>query len=241
MNVDVVLPCLNEARALPSVLSRLPEGYRAIVVDNGSTDGSADIARSLGATVVSEPIRGFGSACAAGVAASTAEFIAFCDADDSMDPRDLVPLVERVARGEVDLALGRRRPVSAGAWSLHARLANRALAFLLRRATGYRLTDLGPLRVMRRADLLGLELEDRRSGYPLEMVLASRRAGLRVDESDIDYAPRVGASKVTGTIRGTVTAIADMSRLLRAYDVESDLLGAATGATSARLTEGVRR
>lgn len=221
MSVDVILPCLDEADALPKVIGRLPEGYRAVVVDNGSTDGSADVARALGALVVTEPVRGFGSACAAGVAAATAEYVAFCDADASMDPAELPDLVARVADGRVDLALGRRVPTSRGAWAPHARFANRVLAVLMRRATGYRLRDLGPMRVMRREDLVALDLRDRRSGYPLEMVLAAHAAGWRVDESDIGYAQRIGDSKVTGTLRGTVNAVKDMSRLLRAYRREA--------------------
>jgi len=221
MTVDVILPCLDEADALPRVIGRLPEGYRAIVVDNGSTDGSADVARAHGATVVTEPVKGFGSACAAGVAAATAEYVAFCDADASMDPGELPDLVARVADGRTDLALGRRVPTTRGAWAPHARFANRVLAVLMRRATGYRLRDLGPMRVMRRADLVALDLQDRRSGYPLEMVLAAHAAGWRVDESDIGYAQRVGDSKVTGTLRGTVNAVRDMSRLLREYGREA--------------------
>ncbi|GGL05442.1 glycosyltransferase involved in cell wall biosynthesis [Curtobacterium luteum] len=217
MNVDVILPCLDEADALPRVIGRLPQGYRAIVVDNGSTDGSADVARAHGALVVTEPRRGFGSACAAGLAAATADYVAFCDADASMDPAELPGLLDRVASGRTDLALGRRVPTSRGAWAPHARFANRVLAVLMRRATGYRLRDLGPMRVMRREQLVALDLQDRRSGYPLEMVLAAHAAGLRVDESDIGYAQRIGDSKVTGTLRGTVNAVRDMSRLLRAY------------------------
>ncbi|WP_243698321.1 MULTISPECIES: glycosyltransferase family 2 protein [unclassified Curtobacterium] len=217
MNVDVILPCLDEADALPKVIGRLPSGYRAIVVDNGSTDGSAEVARAHGALVVTETRRGFGSACAAGVAAATAEYVAFCDADASMDPAELPPLVARVATGRVDLALGRRVPTTPAAWAPHARFANRVLAVLMRRATGYRLRDLGPMRVMRRADLVALDLQDRRSGYPLEMVLAAHAAGWRVDESDIGYEQRIGDSKVTGTLRGTINAVRDMSRLLRKY------------------------
>ncbi len=235
MKVDVILPCLDEADALPSVIGRLPEGYRAIVVDNGSTDGSADIARALGATVVTESRRGFGSACAAGVAAATADFVAFCDADASMDPAELPPLVDRVASGRVDLALGRRVPTTRGAWAPHARFANRVLAVLMRRATGYRLRDLGPMRVMRREDLVALDLQDRRSGYPLEMVLAAHAAGWLVDESDIGYAQRVGDSKVTGTLRGTVNAVKDMTRLLRKYRREART----TSVTPARLRQTV--
>ncbi|WP_309147018.1 glycosyltransferase family 2 protein [Curtobacterium sp. MCPF17_001] len=227
MSVDVILPCLDEADALPSVIGRLPEGYRAVVVDNGSTDGSADVARAHGALVVTEPVRGFGSACAAGVAAATADYVAFCDADASMDPAELPALVQRVADGRVDLALGRRVPTTRGAWAPHARFANRVLAVLMRRATGYRLTDLGPMRVMRREDLVALDLRDRRSGYPLEMVLAAHAAGWRVDESDIGYAQRIGDSKVTGTLRGTVNAVKDMSRLLRAYRREARARSAA--------------
>ncbi|RPE85359.1 glycosyltransferase involved in cell wall biosynthesis [Curtobacterium sp. PhB137] len=221
MSVDVILPCLDEADALPKVIARLPEGYRAIVVDNGSTDGSADVARAHGALVVTEPVKGFGSACSAGVAAATADFVAFCDADASMDPAELPPLVDRVASGRVDLALGRRVPTSKGAWAPHARFANRVLAVLMHRATGYRLRDLGPMRVMRREDLVALDLQDRRSGYPLEMVLAAHAAGWRVDESDIGYAQRIGDSKVTGTLRGTINAVRDMTRLLRAYRREA--------------------
>lgn len=212
--VDIVFPCLNEAAALPWVLSRLRPGYRAIVVDNGSTDDSAGVARSLGATVVEEPRRGFGSAAHAGLIAATAPIVAFCDADASMDPADLPAVVDPVAEGRLDLVLGRRRPTVAGAWPAHARLANRALSFLMRRATGLDLHDLGPMRAARREGLLALGLEDRRSGYPLELVLRANAAGWRIAEVDTPYSPRVGRSKVTGTLRGTVVAITDMSRLL---------------------------
>jgi glycosyltransferase involved in cell wall biosynthesis len=112
--VDIVLPCLNEEGALPWVLSRLPDGYRAIVVDNGSTDRSAEVAHAAGALVVRESRRGFGSAAHAGLLAATAPIVAFCDADASMNPRDLVPLVELVTSGRADLALGRRRPTTRG-------------------------------------------------------------------------------------------------------------------------------
>ncbi|RPE76193.1 MULTISPECIES: glycosyltransferase family 2 protein [unclassified Frondihabitans] len=213
--VDVVLPCLDEAAALPGVLSRLPEGYRAIVVDNGSTDGSADVAQAHGALVVTEPRRGFGSAAHAGLLAATAPLVAFCDADGSMDPGDLPRLAAPVLAGEFELTLGRRRPTTRGAWPLHARFANLVLARLMRRASGVALHDLGPLRVASREGLLALDLQDRRSGYPLEMVLRASEAGWRIRELDIDYSPRVGRSKVTGTVRGTIRAIKDMSRLLR--------------------------
>jgi glycosyltransferase involved in cell wall biosynthesis len=216
--VDVVFPCLDEEQALPWVLSRLPTGYRAIVVDNGSTDRSAEVAREYGALVVSEPRRGFGSAAHAGLLAASAPIVAFCDADASMDPADLPLVVDPVAAGSADLVLGRRRPTTRGAWPLHARIANRALALLMRRATGIPLRDLGPMRAARRQALLDLGLLDRRSGYPLEIVLRGHAAGWRITETDVPYSPRVGRSKVTGTVRGTVTAITDMSRLLAANE-----------------------
>ncbi len=213
--VDVVLPCLNEESALPWVLGRLPAGYRAIVVDNGSTDATAAVARAAGALVVSEPRRGFGSAAHAGLLASTAPVVAFCDADASMDPAELPALVALLDDGSAGLVLGRRRPTVRGAWPWHARVANRVLARLIRHRTGIALHDLGPLRAARREQLLAFELRDRRSGYPLEMLLRASEAGLVVREVPTPYTPRIGRSKVTGTLRGTVTAIRDMSRLLR--------------------------
>jgi glycosyltransferase involved in cell wall biosynthesis len=221
MTVDVVFPCLNEEKALPGILSRLPQGYRAIVVDNGSTDDSAAVARAHGALVVSESRRGFGSAAHAGLLAASAPLVAFCDADGSMDPADLPLVVDPVAAGEADLVLGRRRPTTRGAWPLHARIANRGLAVLMRRATGLRLHDLGPMRAARREAMLDLGLLDRRSGYPLETVLRGNAAGWRIAEVDVPYSPRVGRSKVTGTLRGTLTAIGDMSRLLATHEKTS--------------------
>lgn len=212
--VDVVLPCLNEEGALPYVLGRLPEGYRAIVVDNGSTDGSARLAAELGALVVTEKRRGFGAACHAGLSAASAPVVCFCDCDGSLDPRQLPRVAGPVLSGESDLVLGRRRPVGAGAWPPHARIANQVLAFRLRR-TGVQVRDLGPMRAARRESLLALGVADRRSGYPLETVLAAARSGWRIDETEVDYAPRTGKSKVTGTLTGTLQAIRDMNRVWR--------------------------
>ncbi|MFF1476433.1 glycosyltransferase family 2 protein [Streptomyces sp. NPDC058301] len=212
--VDVVLPCLDEAGALPWVLARIPEGWRAVVVDNGSTDGSAEIARSLGATVVHEPRRGFGAACHAGLLAARADYVCFCDCDGSLDPGLLAPFVREVAAGDADLVLGRRRPTARGAWPVHARAGNLALSRMLRRRTGLRLHDLGPLRAARREPLLALGVADRRSGYPLEMVVRAADAGWRVREHDVPYLPRTGRSKVTGTWRGTWQAVRDMRAVL---------------------------
>jgi glycosyltransferase involved in cell wall biosynthesis len=213
-DVDVVLPCLDEAAALPWVLGRLPDGYRAIVADNGSVDGSPEVAARLGATVVHAAPRGFGAAAHAGLDAATAELVCFLDADGSFDPAQLPRVVNPVAEGRADLVLGRRRPTSWRSWPVHARLGNAVLARRLRRAAGVRVRDLGPMRAARRESLLGLGLVDRRFGYPLEMVVKAARAGWRVSEVDVDYAPRTGRSKVTGTVRGTLRTVADMSRVL---------------------------
>jgi len=212
--VDVVLPVLDEAGALPWVLARVPPGYRAIVVDNGSTDGSADVARAAGVLVVDEPRRGFGAACAAGLAAADAPVVAFCDADASLDPGALTALVAPVVAGEADLVLGARRPTTRRATPAHVRAANRYLARRLRRATGAPLSDLGPMRAARRAGLVDLGLTDRRFGWPLEMVLRAGHAGWRIAEVPVDYRPRIGRSKVTGTARGTARAVLDMRRVL---------------------------
>ncbi len=214
--VDVVLPCLDEAAALPWVLSRMPEGYRAIVADNGSTDGSPDIAAGHGARVVHVARRGFGAAAHGGLEAATAEVVCFLDADGSFDPAQLPRVVDPVAAGEADLVLGRRRPTTRGAWPLHARLGNAVLAARLRRRAAIPVHDLGPMRAARRTALLALDLTDRRFGYPLEMMVKAGRAGWRIREVDVDYALRAagGRSKVTGTVRGTLRTVADMSRVL---------------------------
>jgi glycosyltransferase involved in cell wall biosynthesis len=211
--VDVILPALDEAAALPSVLAGVPLGYRAIVVDNGSTDGTAEVAARAGALVVVEPRRGFGAACWAGLQAAEAEIVCFMDADGSLDASELPRVVEPVAAGRADLVVGARRPAR-GAWPLHARIANRILAVELRRRFGLRLHDLGPMRAARRDALLELGLVDRRSGWPLEMFVLAGRAHWRIQEVTVAYAPRIGRSKVTGTVRGTAQAVRDMREVL---------------------------
>jgi glycosyltransferase involved in cell wall biosynthesis len=214
MVIDVVLPCLNEAEALPWVLSRMPEGFHPIVADNGSTDASASIAADFGATVVRVPQRGFGAACHAGLLTATSEVVCFMDADASLDPRELPVVADPVLLGEADLVLGRRIAHGLRAWPLHARIGNKVLAAQLRRRTGARLRDLGPMRAARREPLLRLALTDRRFGYPLEMVVAAAAAGWRINETDVPYLPRSGRSKVTGTVGGTVRTVRDMRRVL---------------------------
>jgi glycosyltransferase involved in cell wall biosynthesis len=208
---DVILPVLNEREALPWVLARMPAGYEPIVVDNGSSDGSAALAAALGARVVREPRPGFGAACFTGLRAAGADVVCFMDCDASLDPCELPLVADPVAAGDADLALGARR----GAWAAHARLANRVLALELRRRTGVRLTDLGPMRATRRDALLELDIRDRRFGWPLEMVLRAAAAGWAIREVPVGYAERAGRSKVTGTVRGTARAVRDMAAVLR--------------------------
>lgn len=214
MVVDVVLPCLDEAEALPWVLGRMPTGYRPIVVDNGSADGSARVAADHGALVTHVPQRGFGAACHGGVLACSSDVICVMDADGSLDPADLPRVCGPVLAGAADLVLGRRVPTVRGAWPAHARLANVALAAAVRRRSQAPLRDLGPMRAVRREPLIRLGLADRRFGYPLEMVLRAAAAGWRVGETCVPYHPRLGRSKVTGTAAGALRAAADMRRVL---------------------------
>ncbi len=214
MDIDVILPCLNEAGALPWVLSRMPAGFRPIVADNGSTDDSAAIAASYGARVVPVPQRGFGAACHAGLLASTSDVVCVMDADASCDPGDLPAVADPVLAGHADLMLGRRLARGQGSWPVHARIGNQLLAAELRRRIGVPLRDLGPVRAARREALLSLGLTDRRFGYPLEMVVRAAEAGWQITETGVPYYPRTGKSKVTGTLGGTIRTVRDMRRVL---------------------------
>jgi glycosyltransferase involved in cell wall biosynthesis len=224
--VCVVLPALNEADALPAALAGFPpagrDRPRLIVVDNGSTDGTAAVARRLGAEVVHEPRRGFGAACWAGVlAAGEAEVVAFMDADGSLDWADLDTVSGPVLAGAADLVLGRRRRDlrEPGAMTWHVAAANRSLAWLTGRLVGVELHDLGPFRAVRRDVLVGLGMRDRGYGWPLEMVLRAARAGLRVVEVPVRYRRRAGTSKVTGRPWPTVKATLRMTWMLARHAV----------------------
>ncbi|WP_424190419.1 glycosyltransferase family 2 protein [Actinokineospora sp. G85] len=214
--VDVVLPCLDEALALPGVLAALPEGYRAIVVDNGSTDGSPEVAAAHGAKVVVEPRKGYGAAVHTGLEHATAEVVCFLDADGSLDPGELPGLVAEVVAGRARLAVGKRVPVGRGAWPWHARAGNAVLAALLR-GRGLPVSDIAPARAVRRADLLELGVADRAFGYPLELLIRAAQAGWVVREKPVAYRPRTlgTRSKVSGSVKGTARAIRDMLRVLR--------------------------
>ncbi len=213
---DVVIPCRDEAPALPALLARLPDGFRAVVVDNGSRDATAEVARGLGAEVVSEPQPGYGAAVHAGLLAARAEFVAVMDGDGSMDPADLVGLLDLVVGGEADLAVGRRRPTRRGVWPWHARAGNALVLWWLRRRLDLPVHDIAPMRVARRERLLGLGVEDRRFGYPVELLQRAADARWRLVERDIAYHPRAAGtrSKVSGSVLGTIRAARDFARVL---------------------------
>ncbi|MGH3628439.1 MAG: glycosyltransferase family 2 protein [Sciscionella sp.] len=214
--VDVVLPCLNEEGALAGVLGKLPQGYRAIVVDNGSTDDSVALAQRLGAKVVFQDSRGYGAAVHTGLEYASSDIVCFCDADGSLDLGCLPELVRIVRTSGADMAVGKRVPAARGVWPWHARAGNCVLAFILRRK-GIPVTDIAPIRAVDRARLVELRVLDRAFGYPLELLLKAAAAGWTVLERPVPYYCRaVGTrSKVSGSVRGTARAIKDMAKVLR--------------------------
>jgi glycosyltransferase involved in cell wall biosynthesis len=194
----------------------VPADFAVIVVDNGSTDDTAEVAHRLGARVVGEPVPGYGSAVHAGLLAAEHDHVAFMDGDGSFDPAELLPLLEDVRSGRADLAVGRRRPVARGVWPWHARIGNALVVAWLRRRIGMAARDLAPIRVCRRADLLALDVRDRRFGYPVELLQKATVAGWRLAERDVAYHPRAAGtrSKVSGSVRGTVRAARDFGKVL---------------------------
>jgi glycosyltransferase involved in cell wall biosynthesis len=213
---DLVLPCRDEAAALPALLRSVPGSLRALVVDNGSTDGTAEVARAHGATVVVEPRPGYGAAVHRGLEAATADLVAVMDADGSLDPAELLPLVDCIGSGGADLAVGRRRPTPGTSWPWPARVGNTVALWRVRQRTGLRLHDVAPVRVAHREALLGLGVADRAFGYPVEVLLRAGLAGWRVWEADVAYRPRAAGtrSKVSGSLPGTLRAARDFARVL---------------------------
>jgi glycosyltransferase involved in cell wall biosynthesis len=217
MNVTLIIPALNEAACIGPLLAELPAGLarQVIVVDNGSTDDTAGVARQVGARVVTEPRRGYGYACAAGVAAATGDVLAFMDGDGSFVPGELRALLGPVQDGSADLVLGTRMRggMAAGAMPPHQRLGNRLVARLMMLLYDLELTDLGPFRAIRRDLLQALYMREMTYGWPVEMIVKAARAGARIVERPVSYRPRLaGQSKVGGTVRGTILAT---ERILR--------------------------
>jgi glycosyltransferase involved in cell wall biosynthesis len=216
IDCDLVLPCRDEAAALPDVLTHVPGSMQVIVVDNGSSDGTARVAREHGARVVTEPRAGYGAAVDAGLRVASSDLVAFMDGDGSLTAADLLPLIDDVASGRADLALGRRRPIRPGVWPWHARLGNRLVLGRLRRRTGLALHDIAPMRVAWRSALLTLDVRDRRFGYPVELLVRAQAAGWVITEHDVAYRPRATGtrSKVSGSVTGSTKAMRDFVRVL---------------------------
>ena len=213
---DLILPCRDEGPALLALLPRVPSDFAVIVVDNGSTDDTAVVAERLGAQVVRERQPGYGSAVHAGLLAATHDHVAFMYGDGSFDPDELLPMLADVVEGRADIAVGRRRPVARGVWPWHARAGNAVIAAWLRRRIGMEAHDIAPMRVCGRQQLLDLGVEDRRFGYPVELLQKATRAGWRFVEHDVSYHPRAEGtrSKVSGSVKGTVRATRDFWKVL---------------------------
>lgn len=211
MRVSLIIPALNEAECIGPLLAELPVGLaqQVIVVDNGSTDGTGEVAAAAGAQVVYEPRRGYGFACAAGVAAADGDILAFMDGDGSFKPAELESLLLPVANDSADLVLGSRMlgGLAPGSMPPHQLFGNKLVARLLRTIYGLELTDLGPFRAIRRDLLLALEMQEQTYGWPVEMMVKAARRRAAIVERSVTYRPRLaGKSKVGGTLRGTLLA-----------------------------------
>jgi len=209
MRVSLIIPALNEAESLGHLLTEVPFDvlHRVIVVDNGSTDNTAEIARSGGALVVDEPRRGYGHACATGVAAAEGDIVVFMDGDGSFVPAELTDLLSPLKDGRADLVLGSRwlKNPDQAIMPPHQRFGNRLFAWLLRRRFGLTLTDLGPYRAIPRELLLELKMQEHTYGWPLEMIIKTARSSKPIVEIPVTFRPRfAGQSKVSGTLRGSI-------------------------------------
>lgn len=220
MRVSLVIPALNEEDSLPGVLASVPRDAvnDIIVVDNGSSDKTAAVARRAGVRVVVETRKGYGAACWAGFqAADDADILVFMDGDGSFSPDEIPELIAPLTRGEADLVLGARnlRAEDARAIPLHARLGNRFIAGIIGLASSIRTTDLGPFRAIRCKALQELRLQERTYGWPCEMIIKAGKLGYRVLEVPVSYRPRIaGKSKVSGTLLGSIGACLSMLKVV---------------------------
>lgn len=210
--IGFVLPALNEEQAIAKVLDELqPSKFaRVVVVDNGSTDATAAVARAHGADVVEERRRGYGRACRRGLAelAGSVDVVVFMDADGSDVAAEVTRLLRPILGGEADLVIGSRARGQAEAGALRPlqRWGNRLAVALIRWLYGFRYTDLGPFRAIRWESLEGLEMRDLNFGWTAEMQVKALKKGLRVREVPVSYRVRVGESKISGTVSGSVQA-----------------------------------
>jgi glycosyltransferase involved in cell wall biosynthesis len=222
VKTSLIIPALNEVECIGPLLAELPVGlaHEVIVVDNGSTDGTGQVAERAGVCVVLEPRRGYGYACQAGVTAAHGEILAFMDGDGSFVPAELDSLLAPIRDGEADLVLGTRMQggLAVGAMPAHQRFGNRFVAWLLRYPYGLTLTDLGPYRAIRRDLLMTLDMRERTYGWPVEMMVKAARHRARIREVPVSYHPRMaGKSKVGGTVKGTISATYRILRTVVRY------------------------
>jgi glycosyltransferase involved in cell wall biosynthesis len=207
MRVSLIIPALNEADCLPPLLAEIPAGLidQTIVVDNGSTDRTAEVAHMGGAIVINEPRPGYGYACAAGAAAAEGDVLVFMDGDGSFAPGELPDLLAPLFRGTADLVLGSRMRGNTVMMPPHQRFGNLLFVWLLRQRFGLMLTDLGPYRAIRRELLMELNIQERTFGWPLEMIIKTTRLRNPIIEVPVTYRVRIaGRSKVSGTLRGSI-------------------------------------
>ena len=210
--VSVIIPALNEEEGLRATLAEIPRDivFDIIVVDNGSTDRTAEVARAAGARVVPEPRRGYGQACLTGLAAlsPTADTIVFLDADHSDHPEEIAQLVAPIQRDEADLVIGSRVLGGAlpGSLTPQQRVGNWLACRLIAARWGARYTDLGPFRAIRRDALETLQMQDTAFGWTVEMQIKAAKHGCRIMEVPVRYRPRIGRSKISGTWQGSVRA-----------------------------------
>lgn len=211
MNVAVIIPVLNEEQSIGLVLSHIPAGIvqDIIVVDNGSTDRTAEIAASLGARVISAPARGYGNACLTGMAQlKDPDIVVFLDGDYSDHPEEISLLLQPIVLNKADLVIGSRTlgKREEGALPGHAQFGNQFAALLIRLFFHHRITDLGPFRAIRYRSLLDLQMQDRNFGWTVEMQIKAIRNKLIIVEVPVSYRKRIGKSKVSGTISGSMQA-----------------------------------
>lgn len=225
--IAVVIPALNEERAIPLVLAEVPWSVveEVVVADNGSTDRTAEVSRAAGAVVVAEPARGYGAACLRGLSylaqrsCGPPDIVVFLDADHSDHPEEMPCLLELMLAHQLDLVIGSRLAGfrEDGAMPPQSVWGNRLACWLMRRLFRARYTDLGPFRAVRWTALMQLGMSDRNFGWTVEMQIKAVRLGLRVGEVPVSYRQRIGESKISGTLRGTILAGSKILYLIAKY------------------------